>query len=890
MGSVLLHILVVLVAAKLAAEGAERVRLPAVVGEIVAGIVIGPSVLGLVDADEVLRTLGELGVILLLLQVGLEMDLAELGAVGKAAVSVAVIGVVLPMVMGVGVMAAFGEPGKVALFVGAALTATSVGITARVFGDLRALASVEARTVLGAAVADDVLGLVILTVVVRVVAEGGISPATVVGVVGLAVLFLVVTSAAGTRFAPPLFQAVHRISRSPGTLVALALAFALGVAELASLAKLAPIVGAFVAGLSLARSSQAERIRKELTPVGHLFVPVFFLQIGIDADLGAMFKPHVLLLAGGLLAVAVLGKIAAAVGTVGSPGDKWLVGLGMLPRGEVGLIFAGLGLREGVLNNDLYGALLLVILATTLVTPPLLGWRLRTIEGRRRRQPVQARPAGGWLSIDTSGLVDLAAEPPEGEAVHVALDAALYLARGRPGPRLLGWFSTLPDGPLPWDARATRSLLKLLAEGNARSWRFLDTTGVLERALPELGAALRRRRDDRSELDPLRALRWSLVDRVHELATDPETADQYARLEHPEWLQLAAVALEVDVAESRQLVKRLDLGAEAEQEIALLVGESGLLQAAARRVDGLDQDRVFELAAHLEKPERARALYLLSVALNALEPWDRSRLDELHARIQAVLADAELTGREARNLLGRRLREAAELAGSPEAADRIEHTPRAYALRQDPATLARQADLLATLPGPKDVRVAVMPVEGGARIEVAARDRVGLLATVSAVLATVGLDVLDADAATWGDGGAVESFLVRCDDLPDAGDLAARIKAAINTELTTPPVPEAAISFDDDASPWYTLCEVTAPDKPGLLSALTAAFVVGDVNVHSAHITTEGNLARDRFELTDADGHKLAERHKAAIAQAIAQGSRIKRGRFGVTRKPLTVP
>src|SRR5205814_418043 len=209
---VLLDILVVLLAAKVAAELAERAHLPAVVGEILAGIAVGPSVLHLVGGDDVLRVLGELGVILLLLEVGMEMDLAELGAVGRASLLVAAAGVVAPFALGYVAASALGEGGNTALYVGAALTATSVGVTARVFGDLRALATVEARTVLGAAVADDVIGLVILTVVVRIASKGSVSIASVVGVVALAVGFLAVTAAAGTRLAPPLFDLVHRVS------------------------------------------------------------------------------------------------------------------------------------------------------------------------------------------------------------------------------------------------------------------------------------------------------------------------------------------------------------------------------------------------------------------------------------------------------------------------------------------------------------------------------------------------------------------------------------------------------------------------------------------------------------------------------------------------------
>src|SRR4051794_41114733 len=308
--SVLFDILVVLIAAKLAAEVAERIGVPPVVGEILAGIAIGPSMLGLVgSADETLRTLGEIGVILLLLEVGLEMNLGELAAVGRASLLVATVGVISPMLLGFGAMELIGTDFKTSLFVAAALTATSVGITARVFGDLRALATTEARIVLGAAVADDVMGLVVLTVVVRLVTEGSVSVLSVTGIVLVAVAFLVIGTVAGLRLAPPLFAMVERLSRSTGTLVALGLAFTLGFAEIADAAKLAPIVGAFVAGLALARSDQSERIRRELAPVGHLFIPVFFLQIGIDADVGSFVNGSVLRDAGVLLVVAVVGKL-----------------------------------------------------------------------------------------------------------------------------------------------------------------------------------------------------------------------------------------------------------------------------------------------------------------------------------------------------------------------------------------------------------------------------------------------------------------------------------------------------------------------------------------------------------------------------------------------------
>ena len=891
--SILLDILIVLVAAKVAAEIAERVGFPPVVAEILAGVVIGPSVLDLVGQEQTLQVLGEIGVILLLLQVGMEMDLGELGAVGRASVSVAVVGVVVPMVGGFGVSELFGYDAKTALFLGAALAATSVGITARVFSDLRALATVEARTVLGAAVADDVLGLVILTVVVRIASEGSVSVLGVLGIFAIALAFLVVTTAVGTRAGPPLFQFLHRYARSTGTVVALALAFTLAFAELADAAQLAPIVGAFVAGLSLSRSTASDRITRELAPVGHLFIPVFFLQIGIDAKVEAFFDPTVLAIGSALFAVAVVGKIVAAVGAAGSPGDKRLIGLGMIPRGEVGLIFATIGLRETILDQDQYAALLLVVLATTLLAPPLLRWRLQQLRAGRaeRRHPSTAPPGGRWL-VRSDGVVDLAGSPPEGLALSLALEAAQAISQSglQPGRTLLDYLGDLGDTPMRWDRDASRRLFEVLRSGDARTWRFLETTGVLERALPELAEAVRRRRDDPFLIDPSHVLRFSLVDTIRDLvAQDERAAAEYARLQHPEWLLLAALILDtagedaepVDLA--RRLAGRLDLGAAAEQEIALLVGDSSLLRAAAQRVDGFDEERVFALATHLDRPERARALYLLTLALGGLEPWDRSRLDELHDLVLAALEQPDLTGLDARNLVERRRAEAVRLAGGDRAVvERITHAPRTYLLAQDAADVARQAALLEPLPG--RARVAVAQLEGNAwRVEVASRDRPGLLATVSGVLSDSGLSVQDAVVATWGDGGALESFRVLPTKRtpPDADALTAAIVEAFDRPLEAPPTPGAEVVFDDDASPWYTLCEVRCVDCPGLLHSITVGFASAGVDVHSARVGTVAGQAVDRFEVTDRNGRKLGEPAKRAVIEAVTGGVRPgRRGRL----------
>ncbi|HEY6629006.1 MAG TPA: cation:proton antiporter, partial [Acidimicrobiia bacterium] len=826
---VLRDILIVLVAAKVAAELAERIGVPPVIGEIVAGILIGPSLLGWVGADDqVLRTLGEIGVILLLLEVGMGMNLSELGRVGRASFGVATVGVAAPLVLGTVAMQLLGHDFNTSLFVGAALTATSVGITARVFGDLRALATTEARIVLGAAVADDVMGLVVLTVVVRLVTDGSVSVISVIGIIGVAVAFLLISGIVGLRLAPALFAAIERVSRSTGTLIALALAFTLLFAEFANAARLAPIVGAFVAGLALGRSRQRDRISRELAPVGHLFIPVFFLQIGIDVDVSQFLDGQVLFIAGALLVVAVIGKLVAAVGALGTPADKWLIGLGMLPRGEVGLIFATIGLQGGVLDDSLYAALLLVVLITTLVTPQLLKVRFGVVRERSApssRGSTAEAPPGGWLAV-ADGEVRLVATPPGHLALPLALDAAVLLGSAQPSAGLLDWLSNIDQRTAQWDRRSREALLKVIQNGNARSWRFLETTGVLDHVLPELAATLRARQADPFQLDPMNTHRWTVIEELRRITqAETDLTVEFSKLAHPEWLLLAALlsegleGSESPVAATRRIVRRLDLGARAEQEIAGLIEDGELMWSAAKRGDGLGEQSVIQVASHLDTPERARALFLLTVARRGdIDRQDHERLREFHELIQEVLAHDELTGLEVRNLAGRRRAETIRLIGDrPDLVRRIEEAPQSYLLRETSVAIARQVGLLEPLPGPGEARVSITTVESGPDfwIDVGARDRPGLLAAVTGVLASLGVDVSEALVATWPDRGALETFsvVVAATAPPDPGHLARQIEEGLDAPVMADPIPGAVLDFDDDSSPWHTIAEIRAPDR-----------------------------------------------------------------------------
>lgn len=887
---ILLDILVVLLAAKVAAELADRVKVPAVVGEIVAGVIVGPSVLGWVHGTQALQTLAQLGVILLLLEVGLEMDLAELGSVGRAAILVAFAGVAVPMVGGAGAGLALGMSGKEAVFVGAALTATSVGITARVFGDLRALATVEAKTVLGAAIADDILGLVILTVVTRIVTQGSVSVLGIAGIVVVAVGFVVLTTLIGVRVIPQTFAWVRRYSRSPGTLVTIALAFTLAVSELAHAAKLAPIVGAFVAGIALARSPAAGRVRAELTPITHLLVPVFFLQIGIDADVGQFARPAVFGTAAVLLVIAVAGKLCSVVGLIGSPGDPLLVGIGMIPRGEVGLIFATLGLNQHVFGQDIYAALLLVILVTTLGSPPLLRWRLLALRARRPTTPVATSSAGvALVHVGDNGLVELDVEPLPSDALVVALHAARLCSENQASPALLAWLEAFPPGPRRWDDASRLEFFALLRGAEPRSWRMLTASGVLQRALPELDDALVRRRSSGLDLDPLATLRLPLLSHVHELL-EHEDDPPYANA-----VLLAALALDAcdedsaqAVVVARRTVQRLDLGARVEQAVAVLVNDIDLMRAAARRPDALTEESVLQIAVHLDSIEQADALYLLSSAIDDSSGLESEQLRALHEFVRSALTHPELVGREAGNEVEMRRVEAARFVTARATRERIRTAPRAYVLAHTPQELARQAGLCEPAPSRHEVRVEVEEEADGLRVEIAARDRVGLLARATRVLFDADCSIEQASATTWDDGTALASYRVRAMRAPEPETLRARLAEMLHEPLVATPVPDIELTYDDASSPWHTRCTATGPDRPGLLHALTAAFAAAGVSVHSARITTNGTQAVDHFELSDGRGGKLDERTKDRVLEIARVGAVSRRRRFARGEKYMT--
>lgn len=358
--------------AKLGGELCERyLGQPAVLAEIVVGVLLGGSVLKWVPGNSVtLQQIAEVGAVLLLFEVGLESDIEELFRVGKEALFVAIVGVVVPFALGYFFAHKMGLPTLQAVFVGASLTATSVGITARVFSDLRILHIQEAKIVLGAAVADDVIGLVILAAVSGLATSSGLAFGEVAKITFIALGFLVLAIVLGLKATPFLLK-LARAMRTRAAVSSAAVVLCLATSVVAEVAGLAPIVGAFAAGLVLAKTDDKIRFEEKVRSIADLFVPVFFVMMGAQMDLRSV-GIHTVEVGGLLFVVAVIGKMAAGLLLPSKKVGKWMIAFGMIPRGEVGLIFASMGLARGVIQADLYATIVFVVIATTFITPPLL--------------------------------------------------------------------------------------------------------------------------------------------------------------------------------------------------------------------------------------------------------------------------------------------------------------------------------------------------------------------------------------------------------------------------------------------------------------------------------------------------------------------------------------
>jgi Kef-type K+ transport system membrane component KefB len=411
LAGVLLSLVVVYLAAKLVGELCARINLPSVLGELVGGVLVGVSAFNLLvfpdssgafhslildflqstaglppellpnvggSVSEVISLLSELGVIILLFEIGLQSDLKELIRVGPQAAVVAVVGVAVPFAAGTsGLILLFGVPAVPAIFAGAALTATSIGITAKVLAEIQRLSSREGQIIIGAAVLDDVLGIIVLAVVASLAKTGEIQVGNILYLVVGASVFLIGSILIGRLLSPYFVALVDRL-QTRGALLLSSLVFAFVLSYVGAVIHLEAILGAFAAGLILAETDKQKELEEQILPVADMLVPIFFVVVGARTDVSVL-NPFVpanqegLIIASFLVIVAILGKVVTGLAVFGQPGiNRLAIGVGMIPRGEVGLVFAGVGASTGILSKSLNAAIIVMVIVTTFIAPPLL--------------------------------------------------------------------------------------------------------------------------------------------------------------------------------------------------------------------------------------------------------------------------------------------------------------------------------------------------------------------------------------------------------------------------------------------------------------------------------------------------------------------------------------
>lgn len=411
-GGVLLSLVVVYLASKIGGELSNALGLPPVLGELVGGVLVGVSALHLLvfpeagvsssdslivafleatagltpDAaeatfnaqSEVISVLSELGVIILLFEIGLESNLKQLMAVGIQATVVAVVGVVTPFALGtVGLMAIFHAPAIPAIFAGAALTATSIGITSKVLSEIQRLNSKEGQIIIGAAVIDDILGIIVLAVVASLAKTGEVDVTNVIYLIVSSTVFLVGAILLGNFFNKT-FVAIADSLKTRGALLIPALIFAFILAYIGAAIHLEAILGSFAAGLVFDETDKRKELEEQVRPLADMLVPIFFVVVGARTNLGVL-NPAIpsnregLIVAVFLIVVAIVGKVVTGWAVFGIPGvNRLAIGIGMIPRGEVGLVFAGIGTASGVLSDSLNAAIIMMVILTTFLAPPLL--------------------------------------------------------------------------------------------------------------------------------------------------------------------------------------------------------------------------------------------------------------------------------------------------------------------------------------------------------------------------------------------------------------------------------------------------------------------------------------------------------------------------------------
>lgn len=826
----LLMLFALIVGAALAvAPLSRRLNVPVVVLQILVGVVLGPTLFDVVritgsSEGEILHTFGEIGALLLLFEVGLEIDIDSLARVGASATRVAIAGVVVPIAGAIAVTSIWGISSSSGLMIAGSLAATSVGITARVFTELHVLDSVEARVVLSAAVIDDVLGILVLGIAVPIATGDGVG--SELALTMLEALGFLLVAAAAILLAPRFMQRVRWKPTGGETPFLIAMIVMMVVSALAGVSKLTPIIGAVAAGVLCGASPARAAIHERTRVVGTLLIPVFFVGIGATADLKVMGSWNVLGLGAALVAVGVVGKVSA--GFVLSGVDRLAVGLGMVPRGEVGLIFASIGLTVGALSNDQYAAVLLAVMATTLIAPPLL--RMRLARG------AQAEGVG-----ETVGIGDI-------------LDAASRIVRGeRPGSDTTARLRRGSIASHSWHAHERSLFVDLLRTRSTLVVRFLDSVAFWERCVPEAVPAPQQHRWDDFQFDPDFASWFPVVDRV--MMADPN-ADPSVVLAAAIW------DLGVDQVSRDRIAESMGVA----ETVGPICQAAGAVNDAMWHGLGIDERTVTRLS-RMVTADRLEEVMDLTRAISDLDEEYADRLNELQRLLEREASHAPT----ARRLVEAAFDEAAEAVLA-----RLATCPEDLLVSVEPEELAAAIATIDPVPGPGRVRVQQLGQSG--HVAVVCRSVPGVGARTAAALSECALDIRHAVVGTWGDRAWLGIFAVDASAIDERALDAVKAAAqrGMQRRFTNRRFEEGAeysVTAIEDPFARTTRVIVDGPDRAGLLCRLLSAverpeFLVVSV---SAHTAGEGKSAQihNTIELTHRDRRPLNERERKRLLAAL---------------------
>jgi len=504
----------------------------------------------------------------------------------------------------------------------------------------------------------------------------------------------------------------------------------------------------------------------------------------------------------------------------------------------------------------MYGSILFVVLLTTLLAPPLLRWRLGKESVVVEDVEHAERPANGWVDVE-NGIIELHEIPPVRLLVEIGLDSALLAAESRPSARLLDWFAMHRNATLSWENESVLRLLNVLRYGNARSWRLLDTIGMVQRALPELAESMSARASDSTELDPTHALHFPTVEAVvaHASATSIEGDE----------LVLAAFAHDISQSGANGLaaIRRLGLDLTLMSNIELIVEGSSLLRSIVSTEPlNINSRLLSQIATHLKTPRIVEQSRQLCVARSDFNDTKYMALIEVVSEVQEFLAHPDLVDSANNSILETRVNAALALASNSSVRSRITHAPASYALSHSPEQLVQHAELVEPSPRPGQARVAIHATDQPDiwLINIACRDRTALLARLSSALTSLNLNVLGADITTWSDGAVLDIFTVQSSTPPNHTEVTNAVINALGgrrVKVSGQPLSLTAI-VDNSAHPWHSVLTVTGPDRPGLLRDVTATLADLKMVIHHAFISTTHAAVENKFEISDRHGRKLA--------------------------------